>query len=110
MLGAGVPAQSFAGKVGQSGVEPLGVRDHDSPVSVHCGGAAHGWGGFVPAGRWSPGSGTTWHQLIVDDVTDIPRHFEVLFEADQIEVERSRWGCVGRDVLRWSAPASALNG
>jgi len=79
VLGAGVPAQSLAGKVGQGGVEPLEVRDRAGPVSVlvlisvRCGGTARGWVGWcgsVPAGGWSPGSGTTWHQLIVDDPTD----------------------------------------
>lgn len=87
VLGAGVPAQSFAGQVGEVGVELLEVGERRGtvfgpvPDGCHDGGPARccgpacwwaGRGGPAPAGGWSAGNGTARHQLIVDDPTDTP--------------------------------------
>lgn len=79
-----------------------------------------GWGGgSVRAGGWSPGSGTTWHQLIVEDPPTPsapgggpgpPR----AVHGSSRWTGTSRWGACGGLgcgwVVRWSAPAPALTG
>jgi len=78
VLGAGVPAQSLAGQVGEVGVEPLELGERRGPVSDHRHGCARArrWarraarGGAASAGGRSTVNGAACHQLIVNDPTD----------------------------------------